>query len=220
MKENNINLLIDSTMLLPTITEKDITGLSNDAVLYNFKTVAVPPCWISNCSKLLKNTPVGITAPVGFPFGYSSTKSKVAETINAIKDGATEIDMVMNISLLKSRKYGEVQQEIKQVIKAASGRIVKVIIETCYLTTEEKIDIAELIAETGADFVKTSTGFGPNGSSEEDIRILKRTLGNRIQIKAAGGIRSLEQVRNVIMAGATRVGTSNAVSIMNEILNR
>jgi len=202
--------MIDSSLLASTATESEVRELCNLAKYYGFATVALGSAWIPLAAELLAGSGVGVDAPVGFPLGYSTTETKVFETEDAIKKGALEIDMVINLCFLKSGMYMPIKDEIRRVLDAAQGHIVKVIIETCYLSQAEKIKAAEITADAGANFVKTSTGFGPSGATVEDIRLLHKTVGDRILVKASGGIRTFSQAMDLINAGATRLGASNA----------
>lgn len=204
----------DHTNLKPTATDNDIKRLCEEAKKYGFASVCINLCWVKLAKGLLKSTGVKVCTVVGFPLGATTTETKVFETKQAIKNGADEIDMVINVGALKYTDDDFVREDIKAVVKAAKGRIVKVIIECCYLTDEEKKRACELAKKAGANFVKTSTGFGPSGAMVEDIRLMKEVFGG--DVKAAGGIKTLEQVKQFIEAGATRLGASASVEIMEE----
>jgi len=209
--------MIDSTMLKPDATKKDIEEVCRLAMEYKFMTVAIGASWIEYASEILKDSQVGVDAPVGFPNGYSTTESKVFETKDVLLKGASEIDMVINIGWLKSQMYDEVKNEILAVRDAAKGVIMKVILEVHYLTDEEKRIGANIVADTGADFVKTSTGFADTGCTESDVKLLLNEVGNRIQVKASGGIRKLSDLLRYQELGATRFGASNAHLLIDEL---
>jgi len=210
---------IDHTQLKPFATFDDIKKLCDEAIKYGFYLVMVAPIYVKFVKEYLadKGKDIKVGTVVGFPLGYSHTSIKVKETLKAIEDGADEIDMVMNISYFKSKKYNLVLEDIKEVVNASQGKIVKVIVETCYLTVEEKYNVAKLVLESGAHFIKTSTGFGKEGAKIEDVKIFKQVVGDKIGIKAAGGIRTLKQMLDFIKAGANRIGTSSSVKIIEEI---
>lgn len=210
---------IDHTQLKPFATFDDIKKLCDEAVKYGFYLAMVAPVYVKFAKEYLadKGGDIKVGTVVGFPLGYSHTSVKVKETLKAIEDGVDEIDMVMNISYFKSKKYNLVLEDIKEVVNASQGKIVKVIVETCYLTVEEKYDVVKLVLESGAHFIKTSTGFGKEGAKIEDVKIFKQVVGDKIGIKAAGGIRTLKQMLDFIKAGANRIGTSSSVKIIEEI---
>ncbi|MCB4792730.1 MAG: deoxyribose-phosphate aldolase [Elusimicrobia bacterium] len=208
MKKENIAQFIDYTLLRPDATKKEIKKLCKDALAYNFSSVCVNPCHVNYCKKLLGKNNVKVCSVIGFPFGASTTEIKVCEALDAVKNGADELDMVINIGALKSGDMRFVLNDIKAVRKAAGSRVLKVIIETCYLTKKEKITVAKLIKRAKADFIKTSTGFGPSGANLGDIKLIRKTIGSDIGIKAAGGIRTSFDALKFINAGATRLGTS------------
>ncbi len=215
----NLSRYIDHTLLKPETTEEDVQRHCQEAIKYNFATVFLFPCWTKLAKELLKGSEVKLGAPVGFPFGANKTETKIFEAERAIEDGAEEIDMVINISALKSGRLDYVKRDIEEVIKAVKPIGVKVIIETCYLTDEEKIKASLIAKDAGASFVKTSTGLGPKGATIEDIRLLKKVLGDTIKIKASGGIRDYETCLAMIETGAERIGTSSSVKIMEEYLS-
>ena len=171
--------------------------------------------WVSLSSQLLANTNVKVCTVIGFPLGATTSEVKAFETKNAIANGAQEIDMVINIGALKDKEFEVVRDDIKAVVDAANGTLVKVIIETCLLTDEEKVKACELSVEAGADFVKTSTGFSTGGATSEDVALMRKTVGPELGVKASGGVRSLEDMQKMIEAGATRIGASSGVAIMN-----
>lgn len=217
--------LIDHTLLKPEATAAQIEKLCQEAREYGFGAVCVLPTWVPDAAAWLKGTPVKTGTVVGFPLGGNTTAVKVLETTQAIAQGAQEIDVVLNIGALKSGADQQVREELAQVVKAA-GRpeaevpeakvIVKVILETSLLTREEKIRACLLAQAAGADFVKTSTGFGPSGATASDVRLMRETIGPNMGIKASGGIRTLEQAEALLAAGATRLGTSAGVALVQE----
>jgi len=220
MPKIDIASYIDHTLLKPYATLSDIKTLCDEAKRFGFKAVCVNPCYVPLAYSEVKGSGVKVCTVVGFPLGASETEVKVAEAIRAVKSGADEIDMVINIGFLKSGLYGEVKRDIEEVLKAVKREredaILKVIIETCFLTEEEKRTVLEIIEEVGADFAKTSTGFGTHGATVEDVRLMKSVLRN-IKIKASGGIKTLKDVLDMIEAGAERIGTSSGVKIMEEL---
>lgn len=213
-----IERYIDHTKLNPDAIKDDIVKLCNEAKEYNFKSVCVNPQYVKLCKELLKNTETEVCTVIGFPLGANTMEIKVKEAEQAIEDGASEIDMVINISKLKDKDYDYVLDEIKQIVDLAGENIiVKVIIETCLLEDFEKEKAAQLIMEAGADFVKTSTGFSKSGADVNDIKLLKKVVGDKIKIKASGGIRNFEAAKEMIDAGADRIGASSGIKIVEEI---
>lgn len=211
----NIKSMIDHTLLKPDATKEDISLLCEEAKKYEFVAVCVNPYYISLCKELLNDSDVKIATVVGFPLGANTKEVKAFETIDAIKNGAQEIDMVINIAALKNKDYDVVMEDIKSVVDAAKDdAIVKVIIETCLLTDDEKKKACEISLEAGADFVKTSTGFSTGGATVEDVKLMKSIVGDRMEVKASGGIRDLETANKMIEAGATRLGTSSGIKIV------
>lgn len=202
---------VDHTQLKAFAAWEDIETLCNEAVEYKTASVCIPPCYISRVHE--KFPTLNICTVVGFPLGYSTTEAKVLETRNAISDGASEVDMVINISDVKNGDYEKVEKEIKELKQAAGDKIVKVIVETCYLNQEEKIVMCKAVTAAGADYIKTSTGFGTGGAVLEDIELFKKHIGPKVKIKAAGGVRTLEDLRAFIEAGCSRVGASAAVKL-------
>lgn len=207
---------IDLSLLRPDIRISDIEGLIRDAQKHPFASVCIPPCHIRLAAKLLGESPVKAGTVIGFPFGYQSMDVKLHEACDAVEEGADEIDMVMNISMFKSGEPAYVQDEISAIVSALSGIAVKVIIETCYLTAQEKVAACDLVINAGANFVKTSTGFGLAGATVEDVRLLVDAVAGRIKVKASGGIRNLDDALKMIEAGASRIGTSAGVKIVEE----
>ena len=207
--------LIDHTLLKPEATKEQIITLCQEAADYQFKTVCVNPSWVETCAKELKETNVGIATVIGFPLGATSTFTKVAETRDVIAQGATEIDMVINIGALKSGDSKTVKQDIACVVQAANNQvIVKVIIETGFLTEDEKKLACQLAKEAGADFVKTSTGFGPGHATPEDILLMREVVGPELGVKASAGIRDFMTAKKLVAAGATRIGASAGKEIV------
>ncbi len=207
---------IDHTCLKPDAKIEDIISLCEEAVKYSFAAVCIQPVYAALAANRLAGTSIKVATVVGFPLGASVQKVKVVETKHAICDKANEIDMVMNIAAAKNGQWRAVEEDIRQVVNAAEGNIVKVIIETALLTDEEKRRACEAIILAGAHFVKTSTGFAKAGATEADIRLFKQVVGDSIQIKAAGGIRTKQQALAMIAAGAVRLGTSAGVAIVSE----
>jgi deoxyribose-phosphate aldolase len=208
--------LIDHTLLKPEASHEEIAQLCSEARTYGFASVCVNPSNVKLCVQLLKGSPVAICTVVGFPLGATPTDVKVFEAQQAIREGATEIDMVINVGAVKSREYELVRQDIASVAKAchAANAILKVILEAALLTDEEKVIACQLAKVAGADFVKTSTGFGPGGATAEDVALMRRVVGPNIGVKAAGGIRTTEDARRMIAAGASRIGASASVKIV------
>jgi deoxyribose-phosphate aldolase len=205
---------IDHTLLKPDASRPDIVRLCEEAKMYGFATVCVNPYWVPLAAELLAGSGVGVTTVIGFPLGASTTFAKIAEARDAIAGGATEIDMVMNVGALKSGDADAVKRDIEGVVSACCGRaVVKVILETGLLTDGEKIEACRISKAAGADYVKTSTGFGPGGATVEDIALMRRTVGPEMGVKASGGVRDLETARRMIAAGATRIGTSSGAAM-------
>ena len=202
----------DHTLLSPTATWEDIKAICDDGIKYSTASVCIPACYVGEAKEYVGDK-LAICTVIGFPNGYSTTGAKVVECLNAIADGADEIDMVINIGYLKSGRYDEILEEIKDIKEACEDKILKVIIETCLLTEEEKIKMCEIVTEAGADFIKTSTGFSTAGATREDVELFAKHVGKGVQIKAAGGIASLEDAEDFIKLGATRLGTSRIVKI-------
>ncbi|HHX60550.1 MAG TPA: deoxyribose-phosphate aldolase [Epulopiscium sp.] len=217
-----ITNMIDHTILKADATEEEVKVLCEEAKRYQFATVCINPCYIPQAVHLLQGTPVGITTVVGFPLGNMTFMAKAYEAKEAVELGATDVDMVINIGAMKDGKHDYIRHEIEGVVKAAKGvnkdTIVKVILETCLLTKEEIVKACELSAEAGADFVKTSTGFSSGGATIEDIALMRKTVGPNIGVKASGGVRTYEDAKAMVDAGATRIGASASVSITTEEL--
>ncbi|MBN3524944.1 deoxyribose-phosphate aldolase [Paenibacillus apiarius] len=207
--------IIDHTLLRADATKEDIAKLTEEAKRYKFASVCVNPAWVAYSAEQLAGTQVNVCTVIGFPLGAATTAVKAYETKDAIANGADEVDMVINIGALKAQDYELVEKDIKAIVEAASGKaLVKVIIEACLLTDEEKVQACELAVKAGADFVKTSTGFSTGGATREDVALMRRTVGQRAGVKASGGVRSLEDMNSMIEAGATRIGASSGVQIM------
>jgi deoxyribose-phosphate aldolase len=208
---------IDHTLLQPYATEDDIRRLCNEAIRYRFAAVCINPIYVPLAYRLLSGSDVRVCTVVGFPLGSTFKEVKVEEARRAVEEGASEIDMVISLPMLKSRRYDYVEEEIREVKRAIGGNILKVIIECCYLTDGEKIAAARIAERAGADFVKTSTGFGSSGATIEDVKLLRSVLPPRIKIKAAGGIRTGEQALSFLEAGADRIGTRSGTRIIEEL---
>ena len=211
---NNIANMIDHTILKAVATKEDVKKLCNEAKEYNFFSVCINPANIEFAKKELEGSSVKVCTVIGFPLGANTSEVKAFETKDAIKKGADEVDMVINIGALKDKDYDYVLNDIKAVVDAANKEaLVKVIIETCYLTDDEKKIACELSVKAGADFVKTSTGFGTGGSTPEDIKLMREVVGPNIGVKASGGVRNQEDAKAVIKAGCSRIGASASVAI-------
>ena len=211
--------MIDSTNVKATATKKDIEKLCKEAKQYGFKCAVVNPIYVKLAAKLLKGTEVKVCSTVGFPMGVSLTEIKALEAVKAVEDGAEELDMVINLSAMKNRDYEHVKNDIAAVVEAkqlSNDIIVKVIIETAYLTRDEKVIACKLAKEAGADFVKTSTGLFGKGATVEDVKLMRQTVGEDMGVKAAGGIRTYADAVAMIEAGANRIGTSTAKAIIEE----
>jgi deoxyribose-phosphate aldolase len=215
-QEMAIARMIDHTLLKPDATQQEIAQLCYEARKYGFASVCVNPTWVSLCAELLKGSDVKVCTVIGFPLGATSSETKAFETETAIKQGATEIDMVINIGALKARDLDTVAKDIRGVVKAAHARgiIVKVIIETVLLTDEEKTLASLISREAGADFVKTSTGFAGGGATVHDVELMRKAVGPQMGVKASGGVRTFEEAQSMIRAGATRIGASAGVKII------
>ncbi|MEN6318031.1 MAG: deoxyribose-phosphate aldolase [Rectinema sp.] len=212
---------IEYTLLKPTVTKEMIELLCEEAKQYQFASVAVNPFWVSLCSKKLEGSEVAVCTGIGFPLGANTTEIKAAEAKRAVMQGAKEVDVVINIGKAKEGDWSAVREDIAAVVAAVKpAAVVKIILEACYLTDDEKIMASKAALESGADYVKTSTGFGSGGATIDDIRLMKSVVGNRMKIKAAGGIRRLDDAMAFLEAGADRIGTSNGVSIVNEFKRR
>jgi deoxyribose-phosphate aldolase len=216
--DGSLSHMIDHTLLKPDATQDEIAQLCQEARTHGFASVCINPSYVKRCADLLKGSDVLVCTVVGFPLGATSTESKVFETQKAIRDGATEVDMVINVGALKSRDYELVERDIASVARAchAAGAILKVIIEAALLTDEEKVAASQLAKVAEADFVKTSTGFGPGGATTHDVELMRRVVGPKMGVKAAGGIRTYEDAQRMIAAGASRIGASASVRIVQK----
>lgn len=215
MNKEEILKMVDHTLLKQTSTWEEIKTICDNAIKYKTASICIPPSFVKKAKGYVSNK-MKICTVIGFPNGYNTTEVKVFETENAIINGADEIDMVINIGLLKDKKYDEILAEINKVKAACKGNILKVIIETCLLTDEEKVKMCEIVSNSKADFIKTSTGFSSAGASIEDIKIFKSNMKTGKGIKAAGGIASFEDAVDFVECGATRLGTSKLVKLIEE----
>ena len=210
---------VDHTLIRPTATWPEIQSLCIEAMVYQTATVCVPPCYVEPIACLPGEKPV-ICTVIGFPLGYDSTPAKVEGAKTAVAQGAFEVDMVINLTDVKNGDFTAVTREIAAVKEAVGHHILKVIVETCYLTREEKIALCRCVTEAGADFIKTSTGFGTGGASLEDIRLFREHIGPGVQMKASGGIRTREDMEAYLREGCTRLGTSSAVKILADCMQQ
>ncbi len=216
MTKNDIAKYIDHTILKATATEDEIAILCDEAKKYNFASVCVNPANVKFVSKMLIGSNVKTCTVIGFPLGANTTETKVFETKDAIKNGADEIDMVINIGQLKDGNIEYVENEIKAVVEAAGNKLVKVIIETCYLTEDEKVVVSKAVSNAKANFIKTSTGFGTGGATTEDVSLMNKNTSSNIKVKASGGVRDYKTAIKMIEAGANRIGTSSGLAILKE----
>jgi len=212
----NLPELIDHTVLRPDATKADVLRLCQDAKAQGFIVIFVPPCYVDEAVAAVAGTSIRVGIPIGFPLGGHTTKAKVAESVEAVSRGARVLDMVLNVSRLKSGDVDYVRSDIAEVVKATPEVEHKVILETCYLTEQEKRTACQLVVEAGADYVKTSTGFGAAGATVADVRLMKETVAGRAKVKASGGIRDWKTTLAMLEAGADRIGTSASLSIMTE----
>ena len=210
----HINTYIDHTLLKPTASKNEIVQLCEEAINYNFFSVCVNSCYVSLAKQQLKNTKVKVCSVIGFPLGAMSTEAKVNEAKIALDDGADEIDMVMNLGYLKSQDFENVYKDVEAVKRIMPNNILKVILETCYLEEDELIKASELAIKGGADFIKTSTGFGTRGASLEDIKLMKSVAKDSTKIKASGGIKDAKTAMDYINSGVQRLGTSSGIAIL------
>lgn len=213
MDKKAILKMVDHTLLAQTATWEQIKEILDDSMTYDVASACIPASFVKRAKEYVGDK-LPICTVIGFPNGYSTTAVKVFETEDAVKNGADEIDMVINIGDLKDKKYGDILQEIKAIHKACNGKILKVIIETCLLTEEEKIKMCEIVTESGAEFIKTSTGFSTSGAKFEDVALMKKYVGKDVKIKPAGGISSFEDAEKFVELGADRLGTSRLVKII------
>ena len=216
MLEWNLPSLIDHTVLRPEATKADVLRLCREAKEHRFTVIFVPPCYVDEAVSAVAGASVRVGIPIGFPLGGHTTKAKVAEAVEAVSRGASVLDMVINVSRLKSGDHDEVRQDIAEVVAATPKVEHKVILETCYLTQQEKLTACRLVVKAGADYVKTSTGFGAAGATVEDVRLMKTAVAGRAKVKASGGIRDWKAAQAMLEAGADRVGTSASLKILEE----
>ncbi len=208
---------IDQTLLRPHATIEEMTAFLEEAKLYKFYAVCINPWFTKLAVEVMRGSGIKVGVAIGFPLGATTTMTKVYEADEALENGADELDMVINIGALKSKDYEYVESEIKKIVNLAGRKIVKVILETCYLTDEEKITACKIAEASGASFVKTSTGFAPGGATVEDVKLMRETVGNRLGVKASGGIRTLDDALKMISAGANRIGTSSGKAIIDAL---
>ena len=213
MDKQEILNKVDHTLLSQTATWEEIKSICDDGIKFNTASVCIPPCYVEEAKKYVKDK-LKICTVIGFPNGYNTTAVKVFETLEAVEKGADEIDMVINIGALKDKKYDYIEKEIKTIKTACGDKILKVIIETCLLTDEEKVKMCEIVDKAGANYIKTSTGFSTSGATFEDVKLFKDSLkGSNLKIKAAGGVKSFEDAEEFINLGADRLGTSRLVKL-------
>ena len=209
-----LNKYIDHTILKATASNSDVQKLCEEAIEHEFYSVCVNGCYVADAKHLLQGTDVKVAAVVGFPLGAMTTAAKVFEAKEAVENGASEIDMVINVAKLKDGEFEYVENEIRQIKEAIRDNVLKVIIETCYLTDEEKVKACELSLVAKADFVKTSTGFGTGGATYEDVKLMKSVVGDNAKVKASGGVRDKETAEKYVELGAERLGTSSGIDIV------
>lgn len=212
----NYNKMIDHTVLKADIPLETVKRICDEAMEYGFASVCINPCHVAYCADYLKDSDVNVCTVIGFPLGANTSAVKAFETKDAIANGADEIDMVMNIGALKDKNYDLVRDDVKAVVEAANGTLVKVILETCLLTEDEIKKACELCVEAKADYVKTSTGFSTRGATIEDVRIMKEAVHGKAKVKAAGGVRTPEDMVKIVAAGADRIGTSAGCSLVKK----
>lgn len=216
MSRWNLPVLIDHTVLRPEATKHDVLRLCEEAKAHGFTVIFVPPCYVDEAAAAIAGTNIQLGIPIGFPLGGHTTRTKVAEAVDAVSRGAQVLDMVLNVSRLKSGDHDAVRTDIAEVVKATPGVEHKVILETCYLTQDEKRAACHLVVEAGAEYVKTSTGFGAAGATVADVRLLKETVAGRAKVKASGGIRDWRTTLAMLEAGADRIGTSAGLTILEQ----
>lgn len=215
MNKNEILNIVDHTLLAQTATWEEIKEILDDAIKYDTASACIPASYVKQAADYVAGK-LPICTVIGFPNGYSTTTVKVAETTDAVANGAAEIDMVINIGWLKDGRYDDVLEEIKAIKDACQGKLLKVIIETCLLTEEEKIKMCEIVTESGAEYIKTSTGFSTSGATFEDVALMKKYVGPEVKIKAAGGISSFDDAQKFVELGADRLGTSRLIKLMKK----
>ncbi|MCI5727375.1 MAG: deoxyribose-phosphate aldolase [Clostridium sp.] len=213
MDKSEILKRVDHTILTQTCTWGEVKEICDDAIRYNTASICIPPSFVKRAKEYVQDK-MKVCTVIGFPNGYVASDVKIYETTIAIKDGADEIDMVINLGNVKSGKFKEILEEIKHIKSICGSRILKVIVETCYLTEAEKIEMCRVVTEAGADYIKTSTGFGSCGATYEDVALFKKHLGSNVKIKAAGGIKNFEMAEEYIRLGADRLGTSSLVKLI------
>ena len=218
MNTSDVLKIVDHTLLAQTATWAQIREILDDAMKYHTASACIPAAYVKQAAEYVQGR-LPICTVIGFPNGYSTTETKVFEAKNAIENGASEIDMVINIGFLKDGRYEEVEEEIRKIHEACGGKILKVIIETCLLTDEEKIKMCELVTKAGAEFIKTSTGFSTAGATFADVKLMKEHVGEGVKVKAAGGISSFDDAEEFMRLGADRLGTSRLVKIMKQTDN-
>ena len=211
-----MNKYIDHTLLKPNAQKDQVVKLCEEAKQYDFASVCVNPCWIPLAKELLQGTDVKVCVVIGFPLGAMTTEAKVFEAKDAVEKGAQEVDMVINVGMLKDGCDAYVTEEIRRIKEAVGDKVLKVIIETCLLTDEEKVRACLDAKAAGADFVKTSTGFSTGGATVHDVRLMKETVGDALKVKASGGVRTKETMKEMIEAGAERIGTSSGIALVSE----
>ena len=219
MNQEEILSRCDHTLLTVSATWSDIKQVLDDGIKYHTASACIPPCFVKK-AKAYAGDSLAVCTVIGFPNGYSTTKTKVFETADAVANGADEIDMVINIGALKEGKFDYVENEIREVKSACGDKILKVIIETCLLSHDEKLAACEIVTKAGADYIKTSTGFSLYGATFEDVALLRQNVGKDVKVKAAGGIKSLEDAENFLECGADRLGTSRIVKIVKDAENK
>ena len=218
MNTSDVLKIVDHTLLAQTATWAQIREILDDAIKYGTASACIPAAYVKQAAEYVQGR-LPICTVIGFPNGYSTTETKVFEARNAIENGASEIDMVINVGFLKDGRYEEVEEEIRKIHEACDGKILKVIIETCLLTDEEKIKMCELVTKAGAEFIKTSTGFSTAGATFADVKLMKEHVGEGVKVKAAGGISSFDDAEEFMRLGADRLGTSRLVKIMKQTDN-
>ncbi len=216
MDINEILSKVDHTLLSQTSTWEEIKSICDDGMKYKTASVCIPPCYVKSAKEYVKDS-LKICTVIGFPNGYSTLETKLFETQNALNSGADEIDMVINLGDVKQKKFEAIENEVRKIKSVCKDKILKVIIETCLLTDEEKIKMCEVISKSGADYIKTSTGFSKSGATIHDVELFKNNISDSVKIKAAGGISSLEDAENFLKAGASRLGTSRIVKLVKNM---
>ena len=218
MDIKNILSHVDHTLLSQAATWEQIKTLCDEGIKYKTASVCIPPCFVKKAKDYVQDS-LKICTVIGFPNGYMTTKAKVFETADAVKNGADEIDMVINIGMVKDKKWDDILNEIKEIKKACDGKLLKVIIEICLLNDDEIIKMCQIVTESGADFIKTSTGFSSGGATFEDVKLMKENVGKNIKVKAAGGISSLDDAQKFLELGAQRLGTSRIIKLVLDKLS-